>query len=94
MRCRPSGLGRSLVRGGLIPLLAVGDAEGVRWDEFRVSVVIVGLGDLTPFFSILFRNRTPNPPPFSPMNSIPVASRAHKVAARCPFSIFLFLPFA
>ena len=36
--------------GGLIPLLAVGAAvEGVWWGECRVSVVIVGLVDLTPF---------------------------------------------
>jgi len=81
--------------GGLIPLLAVGAAvEGVRWDEFRVSIVMVGLGDLTPFLVPSFATVTPNLPPFSPMNSTPVASRAHKVAARRPFSIFLFLSFA
>ena len=43
---------------------------------------------------ILFRNRTPNPPPFSPMNSTPVASGARKVAMGRAFSIIPFLSFA
>ena len=63
------------MRGGLVPLLAVGAAvEGVWRGECRVSVVIVGLFDLAPFLVPFFAAVPPNPPPFSRMNSTPVAS--------------------
>ena len=83
------------MRGGLVPLLAVGAAvEGVWRGECRVSVVIVGLFDLAPFLVPSFAAVPPNPPPFSRMNSTPVASKADRVPARGPFSIFPFLSFA